>query len=92
MKHLLKSKTLTETELIQAINHLEQTAYENMIKKRLTAELNLKALVNNINNPRTWGLSDVLDTSNIDNIMVILNKLIPQTPQSFAKYNVLQLP
>ena len=93
MKHLFKAtKKLTKEILIQAINHLEQVAYENMIKKKLTSELDLKTLVNNINNPLMWGLSEVLGKSNINNVMVLLNQLAPQIPQSLAKYNVLQLP
>ena len=93
MKHLFKAtKKLTKKILIQAINHLEQVAYENMIKKKLTSELDLKTLVNNINNPLMWGLSEVLGKSNINNVMVLLNQLAPQIPQSLAKYNVLQLP
>ena len=39
-----------------------------------------------------WGLSEVLGKSNINNVMVLLNQLAPQIPQSLAKYNVLQLP
>ena len=92
-KHVLNKPKPKKTELLQAINQLEQKAYENMIKKRLNFDLNFKMMIENINNPLMWGLSDVLHTSNIENIMlmVLLSKLKPQLPQSFVKYKILQL-
>ena len=90
-KKLLNKPKLKTTELLQAITNLEQKAYENMIKKRLNSQLNFDILLQSINNPLIWGLSDVLDTLNIESIMMLLNKLKPQILESFAKYNIMQL-
>ena len=90
-KKLLNKPKLKTTELLQAINNLEQKAYENMFKKRLNSQLNFDILLQSINNPLMWGLSDILDTLNIESIMMLLNKLKPQIPESFAKYNIMQL-
>ena len=38
-----------------------------------------------------WGLSDILKTSNIENVMILLNKLKPELPQTYVKYYLLQL-
>ena len=62
-----------------------------MIKKRLNSDLDFKMLIQNINNPLMWGISDVLKTSNIENVMILLSKLKPELPQTYVKYNILQL-
>ena len=57
-KQVLNKPKLKNTEKLEAINHLEQKAYENMIKKRLNSDLDFKMMIQNINNPLMWGLSD----------------------------------
>ena len=90
-KQLLNKPKLKNTELLEAISHLEQKAYENMIKKRLNSDLDFKMMIENMNNPLMWGLSDVLKTSNIENIIILLSKLKPELPQTYVNYNILQL-
>ena len=48
-------------------------------------------MIQHINNPLMWGISDVLKTSNIENVMILLSKLKPELPQTYVKYNILQL-